>query len=72
MSVTRTIKWEHTRTRATVYIENHLLETLNRHVDMEKGMKTEIVNRALEMYFAIHNIQVTRQHKYDTQFHKGK
>jgi hypothetical protein len=43
-------KFEETHTRATFYIENHLLAKLDQEAGTEKGEKTRIVNEALAEY----------------------
>ena len=48
--VSRRPKFEDTHTRSTFYIENDLLEQMNRLADGEKGEKTRIINEALRAY----------------------
>jgi len=48
---TKKVKWEDNYTRATVYIQNDTLDELNRRAGTEKGLKTTIVNEALQAYF---------------------
>ncbi len=45
-------KFEERFTRATVYLENELLEALNQVAAGEKGEKTRIVNEALRQYLS--------------------
>lgn len=47
----RKLKFEETHKRATFYIENSLLEKLNKMSGSEKGEKTRIINDALRQYF---------------------
>ncbi|QQE81567.1 hypothetical protein GI364_24540 (plasmid) [Alicyclobacillus sp. SO9] len=46
-------KFEERYSRATLYIENDLLELLNEVSGVEKGEKTRIVNDALRKYLKV-------------------
>jgi hypothetical protein len=50
VNVNRRRKFEERFTRQTYYIENDLLEKINRMAGNEKGEKTRIINEALRKY----------------------
>lgn len=47
---TKKKKWEDNYTRATFYVQNDILDEVNRLAGTEKGEKTRIVNEALQAY----------------------
>lgn len=51
---TKTNKWEDDYKRGTFYVRKDLLDELNFRAGTEKGVKTRIVNEALQEYFRKH------------------
>lgn len=52
---TKKVKWEDRYTRATFYVQNDVLDDVNRMAGTEKGEKTRIINEALQNYLRTHN-----------------